>query len=94
MMSAKVAIPDFLKIKVFWSKAYGVITSAQDLASKILSRNSNCAVAVVMWPTFGNSSISATDVIINSILKGFDQKKPLFLRGGLDSRWEWVYVRA
>ena len=27
-----------------------------------------------MWPTFGNSSISVREVVITSILYGFDQK--------------------
>ena len=27
-----------------------------------------------MWPTFGNSSISVGEVVITSILYGFDQK--------------------
>ena len=31
-----------------------------------------------MWPKFGNSSISMREVIIISILKGFDQKKQFF----------------
>ena len=34
-----------------------------------------------MWPKFGNSNISMREVIITSILWGFDQKKPLFFEG-------------
>ena len=33
-----------------------------------------------MWPKFGNSSISTREVIITSILSGFDQKSQ-FLEG-------------
>ena len=38
----------------------------------------------VMWPKFGNSSISTREVIIISMFQEFDQKK-LFLRGALAS---------
>ena len=37
-----------------------------------------------MWQKFGNSSISMREVIITSILYGFDLKKQ-YLRGGLGS---------
>ena len=36
-----------------------------------------------MSPKFGNSSISLTEVIVNSIIKGFDQKNHFF------ERWSW-----
>ena len=36
-----------------------------------------------MWPKFGNSSISMREVIIISILQGFDQKNCFF------ERWSW-----
>ena len=39
-----------------------------DVTSKILSRDSNYIVEVIMWPKFGNSSISMTEVIITPIL--------------------------
>ena len=68
MMSAKMATPDLLKIKVFWNIAYDVILFAQDFTNKILSRDSNYTVEVVMWPKFGNSSISMTEIIITPIL--------------------------
>ena len=55
MMSAKIANPDLLKIKVFWNICYDVITFTLDVANKILSSNSNYSVDVVMWPKFGNS---------------------------------------
>ena len=68
MMSAKMATPGLLKIKVFWKKGYDVIITIHDVINKILSRDSNYNVNVVMWPKFGNSSISVREVIITSIL--------------------------
>ena len=63
---------------VFWNKDYDVITSVCDVTNKILSLDSNYIVDVVMWPKFGNSSISMREVIITSILLGFDQKNRFF----------------
>ena len=68
MMSAKMATPGLLKIKVFWNIGYDVILFVQDFTNKILSRDSNYTVEVVMWPKFGNSSISMTEIIITPIL--------------------------
>ena len=68
MMSAKMATPGLLKIKVFWNKGYDVIIYVHDVTNKILSRDSNYIVDVVMWPKFGNCSISMREVIIASIL--------------------------
>ena len=68
MMSAKMATPELLKIKVFWNKGHDVIISVHDVSSKILSRDSNYIVDVVMWSKFGKSSISMREVIITSIL--------------------------
>ena len=65
-MSAKMAIPGFLKIRTFWSKGYDVVISGHDVPNKILSRNSNYIVDVVMWLKFDNSSISMREVIITS----------------------------
>ena len=45
---------------------------------KFLSLDLKYIVDVVMWPKFGNSSISVREVIIISILQGFDQKNRLF----------------
>ena len=67
-MSAKMATPGLLKIMVFWKKGYDVIISVHDVTNKVLWCDSNYAVDVVMWPKFGNSSISMTEVIIISIL--------------------------
>ena len=57
-----------LKIKVFLNKGYDAIISIYDLNNKILSRDSNYIVDVVMWPKSGNSDISMREVIITSIL--------------------------
>ena len=65
MISAKMATPSLLKIKIFWNNAFDVITSAHDVNKIILSRDSNYIVNVVMWPKFGNSSISVRGVIIS-----------------------------
>ena len=67
MMSVKMATLGLLKIKVSWNKDYDVIIYVYDVTSKILSYDSNYIVNVVMWPKFGNSSISTREVIIPSI---------------------------
>ena len=64
MMPAKMATPVLLKIKVFWNKGYDVIIFVHDVTSKIFSRYSIYTVGVVMWPKFGNSSISMREIII------------------------------
>ena len=58
MMSAKIATLGLLKLKVFWNKAYDVITSVHEITNKILSCDSNYIVDLVLWPKLGNSSIS------------------------------------
>ena len=68
MISAKMVTLGLLKIKVFENKGYDVITSVHDFTNKILLRDSNYIVDAVMWPKFGNSSISMRQVIITSIL--------------------------
>ena len=68
MISTKLATPGLLKIKVFWSKGYDVIISVHDVTNKILSHDSNYIVDVVLWPKFGNFSVSMREVIITSIL--------------------------
>ena len=57
MMSAKLATLGFLKMKVFWSKSYDIITSVHDLNNKILLAESNYIVDVIMWPKFKTTSI-------------------------------------
>ena len=49
MMSAKIAGPGLLKIKVFWNKGYYVIYYVYDVTNKILSHESNYIVDGVMW---------------------------------------------
>ena len=66
MISAEMATPGLLKIKVFWNKGYDIIISVHGVTNKVLSCDSSYIVNVVMWPKFGNSSISK--FIITSIL--------------------------
>ena len=68
MMSAKMATLGLLKIKVFWNKDYDDIIFVREFTNKILSRDSNYLADAVMWPKFGNSSISMREIIITSIL--------------------------
>ena len=68
IMSTKKATPGLLKTMVFWNKGYDVIISFDDVTNKILSRNSNYIVDVLMWPKFDNSSISMREVMTTSIL--------------------------
>ena len=51
-----------------WNKGYDVIIFVHDVLNKILSRDLNYIVDAVMWPKFGNCSISMRKVIITSIL--------------------------
>ena len=67
-MSAKLTLLGFLKTMILWSKGYDDITSVYGVTRKILSRDWNYIVDVVMWPKFGNSSIYMKGVIITSIL--------------------------
>ena len=68
MMSAKMATIDLLKMKLFWNNAYDVIIFVHDVTNKLLSRDSNYIVDVVIWPKFSNPSISMREVIIAWIL--------------------------
>ena len=68
MMSTKMAALGLLKLTVFGNKVYDVIISLHEDTNKILSRDSNYIVDVVMWPKFGNSSIFIREIIITSIL--------------------------
>ena len=63
MMSGKLVTLGFLKIKVIWRKDYDVIIYNSDLTNEILSCDSKYIVDVVMWPNFGNSSVSMKEVI-------------------------------
>ena len=72
MMSEKLTTLGLLKIKVIWNKVYLIIISVHDVANKILSRELNYIVDVVMRPDLPNlptkSSISMREVIITSHL--------------------------
>ena len=48
MMSAKLAVPRLLKVKVFQNKGYGVINSVHDVTNKVLSRDSIYIADVAM----------------------------------------------
>ena len=48
MMSAKLALPDLLKITIFRNKVYDVIIPEWDVTNQIVSRDSNFIVDVVM----------------------------------------------
>ena len=50
------------------------MTSFHDVTKKNLSHNSYHIVDKVKWLKFGKSNISKGEVIITSILWGFDQK--------------------
>ena len=68
LMSAKMAMWGLLRSKILWKKGYGIIISGHDAIIPILSRDSNFNVNVVMWPKFGNFSISVREVIVTAIL--------------------------
>ena len=57
MMPAKMATLDLLKMKVFWNKDCDAIICVHDVTNKILSRDWNYIVIVVIWPKFGNSTL-------------------------------------
>ena len=63
MMSTKLATLGLLEIEVFWNKDYDVITSVCDVTNKFLLCDPKYIVDVVMWPNFGNSSISMREVL-------------------------------
>ena len=48
MMSAKLATPGLLKIKMFQNKGYDVVILDYDVNNKILSRESNYIIDEVM----------------------------------------------
>ena len=73
-MSAKLATPGLLKIKLFKNKGCDVVIVDFDVKNKILSRNSTYIVDEVLRPKFHNCSISVREVIITSTLQIFDQK--------------------
>ena len=84
MMSAKLATPSLLKIKIFRNKGYKFIIPDYYVTNKTLSCDWNYIVDELIWPKFGNCSICMREVIIiTSILWAFDQKNPFF------KGWSW-----
>ena len=49
LMLAKIATLVLLKIELFWNKGYDVIISVHDVTNKVLPRDSNYIVDLVMW---------------------------------------------
>ena len=49
LMLAKIATLVLLKIELFWNKGYDVIISVHDVTNKVLPRDSNYIVDVVVW---------------------------------------------
>ena len=88
MMSAKLSTPSFLK--VFWNKDYEVIIFVFDVTNKILLRNSNYTVDLVMLLKFDNSNISMREVTITSMLWRFDHKKTILGLSSIISHWQLV----
>ena len=68
MMSAKITTPGLVKKRAFWKKGYDVIIFVHDVTNKILSCDSNYIIDMVIWPKFGDCSISMREVMITSIL--------------------------
>ena len=64
MIPAELATPDLLKTKVFWNEGSDIMISIHDGKIKILSSSSDYVVNMVMWPSFGYSSIFMRDVDI------------------------------
>ena len=67
-MPLKMTTLGLLKMKAVWNKCCEVIIYIHDFTDKILSRDSNYFVDVVMSPKFGNLSISMKEVITTSVL--------------------------
>ena len=68
MMSAKLAPLGLFKINAFWNKVHHVISFIHDVTKNILLHESDYIEALVIWPKFGDSSISMREIIIASIL--------------------------
>ena len=66
-MSAELVTPGLLEIKLFQNKGYDIVIFDYNVTKKISSKDSNYIVYVVMWPKFGNTSISVREFIVTSI---------------------------
>ena len=67
-MSVNLTTPSLLKRKIFRNESYDVIIFDYGATKKVLSRDSDDIVDLVLRPKFGNSSVSVREVIIISIL--------------------------
>ena len=83
MMSVKMATLGLLKIMVFCNKCYDVIVHVDYITNKILSRDSNYIIDLLIRTKFDNSSISIREAIKTSILYGFGRKTDFF------EGWSW-----
>ena len=77
-MLTKLDTLGLFNIKVFWNKDYAVKISVHDITNKILSRDSNYIVDVVMWPKFGNSRILRGKLSEPQFYKDLTKKKIFF----------------
>ena len=75
--------------KVFWYKGYDVIISVPYVISKVLLRDSDFIVNLIVWPKFADSSVR--EATITSIYKRFWPKTNFRRDGlGLSSKiWDW-----
>ena len=78
MMSAKMATPGLLKIRVFRNKGFDVLISVDDIINKIFSRDSNYIVHLFILPKFDNSSISMREVTQPQFYKDLTRKTAFF----------------
>ena len=59
IISAKLVALGLLKVKIFWNKGYDIIISIHDVINQISSQILLYYITdLLMWPKFGNSSIS------------------------------------
>ena len=81
MMPSK--ITDLLKITVFWNKGYDVIIPVDEVTNKILPRDSNYIVDVIVWPNFDNSTILSEKLSQPQFYKDSTRKSAFF------EGWSW-----
>ena len=84
------ATPGILIIKIFWKKGYVAIIFVDGITNKILSRDSNYNVNMVMWPKFALAFCERSYHNLNFI--SIWPEKALFWKGGLGSSviiWDW-----